>query len=438
MTGEQAASLEPALVSLLQRFRQCFRREKTFWYWQKYILGLMSDLKRKSVEPIALAAEVPVRTLQEFLSCFQWDHDRIDTALARVVADEHSQEQALVVLDASGHRKQGDKTPGVQRQYCGEVGKNENCVMGQHLLYTDNHPVNPFSCVLASDLYLPQSWARDRGRRREAKIPEHVVFRRKWEIALEQLERVVGEGVRFSYAVFDEDYGRVPRFWFGLDRLGLRGVGEVPADFYAWVRRPRCRSLRAEHASRRVADLVRHSPAFRAQRWRRLGVGERTRGRSRWRFKSVRVYLVASRHRDHRSPSIPTDRQYWLIVAENLRTQERKYVVSNAPAGSDPAELLKVCLGRWRVEKWFERAKQEAGLGAFEVRTYPGLIRHWLSSRMAMFFLARQTQRLRGEKSGHHGGAGSGRRQHAGRQDVADLAAILAGPAAQLPLLPVA
>ena len=101
-------------------------------------------------------------------------------------------------------------------------------------------------------------------------------------------------------------------------------------------------------------------------------------------------------------PSIPTDRKYWLIVADNLHTNERKFLVSNAGEDADPVELLRIGLERWHVEKWFERAKQEAGFGDFEVRTYVSLIRHWLCSRLAMFFLSSQTKRLRGEKSADH------------------------------------
>jgi len=187
MTTEQIASLQPALAMLLGQFRHCFARHKTFGYLEKYILGLLSDVKRKSIEPIALAAGVAVRTLQEFLAFFQWDEDRAGQQLIRMVAREHHRPDALGVLDASGHVKQGNKTPGVQRQWCGESGKIDNCVVGQHLLYTDNDPTNPFSCVLASDLFVPEAWAQDPERCREAGIPEDLEYRPKWQIGLEQV-----------------------------------------------------------------------------------------------------------------------------------------------------------------------------------------------------------------------------------------------------------
>jgi len=404
MTGEQIASLQAELARFLEAYRPYFRREKTFGYLYKYLLGLMADLKRKSIEPIALAADLPVRTLQEFLSFFRWDHDRIDDALQRAVADRYATIEGLGILDASGHPKQGDKTPGVQHQYCGERGKQENCVVGQHLLYTDNDPANPFSCVLASDLYVPESWTEDRPRCREAGIPDELVFRTKWQIGLDQVRRAIGNGVRFSYVVFDADYGRVPRFWFGLDAMGQQGVGWVGPDFNCWTALPHWRSGRAEHTSKQVDHVTTYSPVFTQQPWRTVKVKEMTRGHSIWRFKVARVHLVAQKAPGNHGPSIPTDRKYWLIVAENLHTHERKHLVSNAGEEADPAELLRIGLGRWHVEKWFERAKQEAGFGDFEVRTYVSLVRHWLCSRLAMFFLASQTKRLRGEKSAYHRG----------------------------------
>ena len=434
MTSEQIASLQPALTLLMEKFRHCFKREKTLHYWKKYILGLMADLKRKSIEPIALAAEVPVRTLQEFLADFRWDHQRAEDALHRLVADKHGCDNAIGVIDASSHPKQGPKTPGVQRQWCGQTGKIDNCVVGQHLLYTDNDPTNPFSCVLASDLFLPSSWDAHRDRCRVAGIPDDVVHRPKWKIAVDQIRRAMCNGIRFSYVVFDEDYGQIPEFWFSLDRMGQRGVGEVRKNFQCWATPPQCRSLRAEHAPKRVDNLVRRSGVFTKQSWQKIKIKNTTRGPSRWKFKAARVQLTNTSV----GKSVPTDRRYWLIVARCLDSSEIKYFVSNVEANANPKKLLRVAFARWHVEKWFERAKQEAGLGAFEVRTYTGLIRHWLSSRIAMYFLGSETQRLRGGKSADHVGTGSRCGQHAGCQDMEDMAAFMGRFTEELRVLPMA
>ena len=426
MTAEQIASLQPALSALIRRFRPFFNRQATFDYFQCYLLGLMANLKRKSVEPIALAAGTAVRSLQEFLAFFVWDHDRVNDELQRMVANAHGAGSGggIGVLDASAHVKCGSKTPGVQRQYCGETGKIDNCVVGQHLLYTDHDPDNPFSCVLASDLFLPESWDEDRPRCHVAHIPDHVRHRPKWRIGLDQVKQVIGHGVRLAWLTFDEDYGKVPAFWFELDDMGQRGIGEVPRNFRCWAKPPKYRSLRKEYAASEVQHLYRHSPAFTHQPWRKMTIKDSTRGPVVWEVKHTQVHLV-DRSRQEACSLRATDRAYWLIVARNFRTHEIKYFVSNAASGVSLEELMAVAFARWHIEQWFQRAKQECGFGAFEVRTYTSMIRHWLCSRLVMYFLAAQTQRLRGEKPADHVRTDRGRGQHVGRNDVAELVVVV-------------
>jgi hypothetical protein len=138
----------------------------------------------------------------------------------------------------------------------------------------------------------------------------------------------------------------------------------------------------------------------------------------------AQVYLV--RHQDGKAYCpVPTDRTYWLIVTRNPKTGKTKYFISNAPAKEPLKPLLEVAFSRWHVEKWFERAKQECGFGAFEVKTYTSLIRHWLASRLAMYFLADQTHRPRGEKSADNTGAGSGCFEHVALEDMAEIPAFM-------------
>jgi SRSO17 transposase len=221
-------------------------------------------------------------------------------------------------------------------------------------------------------------------------------------MAIDQLRRALGNGVQFRYVTFDEEYGQVPQFWFELDALGQRAIGEVPRSFSCWAMRPHYRSLQAAHAPKRADGVCQHSPLFTRQPWHRMTIKATTRGPMVWEVKAARIHLTVT----SQVPSLPTDRAYWLIVARSTATGEVKYFVSNAPASADLKEMLTAAFARWHVEKWFERAKQETGFGDFEVRTYTSLIRHWLCSRMAMYFLAEQTQRLRGEKSANHAGAG--------------------------------
>jgi SRSO17 transposase len=377
----------------------------------------MATLKRKSIEPIALAAGVAVRTLQEFLAFFAWDHRRMNDHLQRRVADRYG--PGIGVFDPSAHPKRGTKTPGVQRQWCGQKGRVDNCVVGQHLLFTNNDSVNAFSCVLASDLYLPEAWAHDRRRCREAGVPDELGYRPIWQIALDQLREALGNGVQFSWVTFDEEHGNIPAFWFGLDALGQRAIGEVKKNFCCWTKRPACRSWRHEHTPKRVDEICARSRVFVRQPWRRVKIKDTTRGTLIWEVKAARVHLV--RRPSRWAVTEPTDRQYWLIVARHPKTGEVKYFVSNASAKASLKKMLRVAFARWRVEKWYRGAKQDAGFGAFEVRNYTSLIRHWLCSRMVMLFLAEQTHRLRGEKSADHAGAGSGGRQPAGGRTLAPM-----------------
>lgn len=426
MDGRAVASLAPALERYIEDFSPCFKRRSTFRHFRNYLLGLMADMDRKSIEPIALATGTAVRTLQEFLAFFAWDHVRINRMLLDRVS-RRCPEGGIGVIDGSGHAKRGDKTPGVQRQYCGETGKIDNCVIGQHLLFTDNHAKNPFCCMLQSDLYLPESWSEDRSRCQDAGIPGEVVHRPRWQMALEQVKHTLSAGVKLNWTVFDEEYGQVPDFWQGLETMGLRAVGEVPANFRAWVKRPACRSTQAGHAARRADHLVRHSPAFTGEDWRICKVKEGTRGPVVWRYRAAQVHMTRQDHQANRT--VPTDRRYWLIVMENPATQEIKYVVSNAPESVSPETCIRVLLSRWHIEKWFERAKQEAGLGAFEVRTYTSLIRHWLCVRVAMGFLSEQTTGLRKKKSPDHLRAGSPDRGTPGGEALAEGSSFPAIPA---------
>ena len=396
MTTDEIRALEPGARRRLEQFRDCFKRAPVFDYLVSYSLGLMAAFERKSIEQIALWIGTAVRTLQLFLSQFAWDHARIESRLRRMIVDEYGSQNALGVIDASAHAKQGDKTPGVQRQWCGEFGKVDNCVVGQHLISTNNAPKTPFTACVASDLYLPESWINDPARRKEAHVPEDAVFRVKWEIAADQVEACQADGVRFSWITCDEEYTSVPEFTYRMDRGGQRVIGEVRSNFRCWTQRPACRSFQGPHASKRVDNVCRFSPMFRQQAWQRVHVKDTTRCNCVWDIKTARVHLVA---KDSKGRACPTDRQYWLILANNPATGETKYFISNAAANTPIEEMLRAAFGRWHVEIWFERAKQKCGFGSFEVRTYQSLMRHWLCSRIGMYILAAETTQLREKKS---------------------------------------
>jgi len=267
-----------------------------------------------------------------------------------------------------------------------------------HLLYTDNDADNPACGMLDSELYLPESWAEDRARRSEAGVPADAIYRPKWLIAAEEVALALSRGVRLSYVTFDEEFGGVPAFWFTLDGLGQRAIGEVPKTFRCWPTPPKYRSPRGPFAAKTVENAVRYSPAFTTQPWRKMTIKGPTRGPCEWQIKAARVQLSDGGE--------PTDRRYWLIAARHPERGEMKYFICNAAESASLERMMRAAFARWHVEKWFERARQLTGFGDFEVRTYQGLLRHWLCSRLAMFFLAAETTRLREKKCADHVRAG--------------------------------
>src|ERR1700722_1011229 len=341
MDAEQIRGLGPQLRRYLSRFDDCFNCAPTRAHLPIYVRGQLSDLPRKSVEPIALAEGVPPRTLQEFLSLLDWDERGMMDRLQQLVARDHASPHAVGVIDETGCPKKGDQAPGVQRQYCGAVGKVENCVVTVHLGYA----VDDFHCLLANDLFLPESWAHDRDRCRKAGIPDEVGYRPKWQIALDLLDRALGNGIEFAWLTFDEHYGSKPQFLHGLDRRRQRYVAEVPVSFRGWLKLPRLRTngLGMQRPASRVADLLRYSPTLRDQPWQRFRVKDGKKGPMVWEVKHVRFF-----------PQLEDGdlgKAGHLIVARNvLKPEEIKYFVRNAPPETRLETLLLAAFSRWHVE----------------------------------------------------------------------------------------
>jgi SRSO17 transposase len=195
MDAEQIRRLKPRLTRFLSRFDDCFDRKDPRAHLPVYVEGQLSDLGRKSVEPIALKAGVPVRTLQEFLGQYRWDHQRLGRRLQAIVATEHASPRSIGLIDETSFVKKGVQTPGVQRQHCGAVGKQENCIVTVHLGYA----ADDFHCLLDGALFVPEQWSADRQRCRAAGIPDDVGYRPKTDVALELYDRACAQGVAFAW-----------------------------------------------------------------------------------------------------------------------------------------------------------------------------------------------------------------------------------------------
>jgi len=425
MDAKQIKQLKPMLNKYLRQFDDCFSRIEPIERLKAYVTGQLSDLQRKSIEPMADAAGLPPRNLQQFLSLHKWDELRMRDTLQRIVANEHTHPCSIGIFDETGHSKKGDKTPGVQRQWCGRSGKIDNCVVTVHLNYT----AGDFHCLLDGELFVTEEWANDRERCRAAGIGDDMSYRPKWQIALELRSRAVANGVRFEWFGFDEGYGKIPEFLFALDDSGQRYVGEIPAIFTGWLVEPEL--LHKEHHCQRrgrkrhfprlkakspvagsVRQLLLHSPILRKIKWEKFYIKDTSQGPLVWEAKAAKFYL--------KRDGLP-GRAHWLIVARNVENPEDvKYFLSNASEGTPLEVLLHVGFSRWHVERCFEDEKSELGLSHFEVRNYQSLLRHLIITAVSFLFLAKVHQVWRGEKSGTDGVPDSHRRLISGAIVMAD------------------
>jgi SRSO17 transposase len=403
MTEQQLGAIEPALQHFLHSFLFCCDYTQTFDHLGTYVRGLLSDLPRKSVEPIALQAGTPVRTLQEFLRDHRWDGAAVRSLLQRHTADVLARLPddglgTVGLIDETSTVKDGRKTPGVQRQYLGCVGKVANGIVTVHLGVSRGS----YQTLVDADLFLPPSWAEDRPRCRQAGILDDLVYRPKWQIALEQLDRARGNGVHLDWLTFDEGYGHCPGFVAGLDERQQSFVGEVPRTFSCLAARRDGQQPDASTKGRPAEEVVRAANVFRTQPWQVLRLPRQTLADQVWRVKAAPVWLSAARGLSART--------YWLIWASNDETGEEKFFLSNASVDARVEVLMRVAFRRAVVEHSFRVCKTELGFGHFEGRRYQALMRHLTLCLVALAFAAEHTQQLRGEKSGTDRGTGlSGR-----------------------------
>lgn len=402
MRTEELLRLRSDLNGFLKTFDDCAGRP-TRQHVATYVRGQLGPLQRKSVEPIALDAGMPPRTLQELLALHCWDEDLMRTQLQQRIARSHSGRRVIGLIDETSCPKKGDKTPGVQRQYCGATGKVDNCVVTVHFGLTDAD----FHALLDGELYLPEGWAEDRARCDAAKIPPTMTYRPKTEIALELIDRSVSNAVEFGWLTFDEGYGGKPPFLQALQQRGHRYVGEVPKTFRGWVYRPELlQGRRSRQAGRprrfpRLADSA--APAQPVEQLAAMidmrskqtfHVKDTHKGPEVWHVGCLPFFPQF----DGRPGSV-----HWLIVAIPALGGDPKYFVSNAASGVPLEAIVHVAFSRWHVERCFEDTKGEIGMDHFEVRNYRSLKRHLILSAVTFLFLAETNERLRGGKSGVDG-----------------------------------
>jgi len=406
MDADTILMIRPALTRYLSLFDDCFARSEARKHLATYVASQLGPLPRKSIEPMADAAGIPPRNLQQLLSLHKWDESAMRDLVQQRVARLHSSPHTVGILDETSFVKKGDKTACVQRQYCGTVGKKENCVVSVHLGYA----TPDFHTLLDGELYLPENtWHADRERCRAAKIPDDVVYRSKWQIGLGQVLRARGNGIFLEWLTFDEGYGGKPPFLRKLDEIGQKYVGEVPSDFRVWTRRPatlhrehsrdrhapakrRARLKRKNNPTVEVRNVAAYSPIFRREDWKTYHVKDGHKGPQVWKAKRLMVYLKDDKDQ-------PTRPHHLLVAANVLEPDTIKYFISNGPENTPVETLLLVAFSRWKIERMFEDGKGELGMDHFEVRRFGSIQRHLILSCVSYLFLAEFHQEHREKKS---------------------------------------
>lgn len=345
-----------------------------------YVIGLLVPGDRKSMEPIASRVE-PKRvsaehqSLQHFVSESRWDERRL-LAAARDYALpdlERSGGVEIWALDDTGIPKKGDASVGVSRQYCGVLGKQENCQVAVSVTLANERASLP----VAWRLYLPESWAGDAARRRKAKVPGEVPFQRKWEIALAQVDALRQEGMPAAPVVADAGYGQITAFRDGLSERGVPYIVGVLAE-----QGVAC----ATH--RRARSCIAVAKALPASAWHTVTWREGSRGEQRSRFAAVRVRAT------HQRRGRDISAEEWLLIQWPADEDEpTKYAMSTLPTSTALRELVRLFKLRWRIERDYQEMKDELGLDHFEGRSWVGFHHHAALCFAAFAFIAAERVR---------------------------------------------
>jgi SRSO17 transposase len=375
------------------RFAPFFFRAEVRKRSRRYLRALLGPIERKNGWQLAEAmGEHDPNGAQRLLCEAVWDADAVRDELERFVADEFGDpEHGIFVLDESSFPKKGTKSVGVKRQYCGAVGKKENCQVGVFLTY-----VSPCGHVfLDRQLYLPEDWAADEDRREEAGVPKEITFQTKPALGRAMLEHAFALGVPGGWVTGDEVYGSDGTLRRQLEQRRQAYVLTVRANEAIWW-------WSTEEAPRqeRVAALI---AACAPGDWTRLSAGQGSKG-PRW-YEWTRLRLLQE---------APSGWARWVLARRSIEDPpELAYYLAFAPATSMLQTLVQVAGARWTVEQCLEEAKGETGLDQYQVRSWQSWHRHVTLSLLAHAVLAwmRQAATERGEKSGTGAGAtvGAGR-----------------------------
>jgi SRSO17 transposase len=400
MATDMTRAVSRKLTTFHERFAGEFGRRETREHSLVYVKGLILGEGRKSVERIALqfaktpdgepATQNEVVALQEFLTCSPWNCDAVQREVQAVFAEELVPTTVqwplgtVGVVDESAFIKNGSESCGVKRQWCGRLGKKENCQVGVFLI-----GVTPAgSALLDHQLYLPAEWASDRRRRKKTRVPREVEFQTKPQIAAQLIGRTLDAGhVQFDWITADEGYGRYGDFLDALEARQQRYVVEVPVTTTVRLSGPASpisvgsgQALRSLDVSPdEVLSVQAIAQRLPADAWHSFQLRDGAKGPLVFEFAFVRVWAVR-----HRRPGPPQ----WLIIRRSLAAEpEIKYYLSNAE-GTTPIEQMALVTGvRWRVEEFLEDGKGDFGMADYEARSWTSWHHHMTLVALAHLFI---------------------------------------------------
>jgi SRSO17 transposase len=377
--------VQPRLENFLEPFVACLLEPEQKEHARSYVTGLLSDLKRKNVESVAYLHDQERLPLQKFIGCSPWEHRPLLGELARQVGAELGEDDGVIVFDPSAHAKKGTASVGVQRQWCGRLGKVENCQVGVYLGYVSRIE----QALVDVRLYLPESWASDNKRRAKAGVPKGVRFQTRHELALAMLDEN-GPLLPHRWVSGDDEMGRSAHF-----RRELQGRNEsyllmVPSNTLV-------RDLEAEPPPYGGRGPHPQVPFVRVDRW---AAAQPSRAWTRVEIRpGAKGPLVVEAMK--RRVSAKTDRrragpEEVLVVFREQQadgTWKHDYALSWASAEAPLSEYARVFNAEHRIEQCLQRAKSEAGLSHYQVRTWRGWHHHQTLALIATWFLTQEARR---------------------------------------------
>lgn len=401
ITGKGFARFDQYVVRLVAALKHADREQPL----RCYLAGLLMPGERKSVEP--MAAKIDPRhvrarhqSMHHFVASAPWD-ERAVLSVAREYAVAAMEERASIaawVVDDTGIPKKGTASVGVARQYCGVLGKTDNCQVAVSVSLCNA----TLSMPCAWRLYLPEEWAADQARRQGAGVPEDVEFATKWQIALQQIDGLLEAGLPQAPVVADAGYGAATAFRDGLRARSLHyAVGVLP-DTSVWPegRGPLPPKVR-QSAGRPPTNLRRddqHSPvsvkalaeSLPSQSWKTVRWRKGTKGAMESRFACARV---RSAHRDYRR-SEPREEEWLVIEWPQGEAEPTKYSLCSLPRSTPLKQLVQLIKLRWRVERDYQELKGEIGIDHYEGRNWRGFHHHGVLCIAAYAFLVAERARL--------------------------------------------